>query len=636
MDPFIDESKNKKIDEKLRSPGMGANSRMFVKVPAMVLRGALAPPAFPLAGIHNVGGFRAWDKDGKRTVAAIPFVDMALEVLEEDPLEPGVEAELRTVAESPDSGAYAAHLKYLKKIGVLAMYGVHDPKTGAVTTKDGVEMPRPVIARYTAVYKDKKGARAIFNCRYLNPKCTKKSVPFSLLGSRALVEALRRLEWRRLDLRIVHCDVLNCYYQYSSGLKGRRCMCVKVGNLIYMCLVMMMGWWKSCGIAQGLVWGTILMRMEGEPSLGIPEEVYNMKEAPGFIELEGGGLIVLVYDSVLLIAPRELAHQWRARLERNFDLANVKLKYLIEEPLGSTMAYTGIQLRTSEDGSFWSLEPTTVETWNMIVRQPLVNSPLTLFRLLGMLRFAAPILGWQEYRLGRLTKEQSRLGMVEKWNDPCVNEEIIRAACRMIQALVGGEESHPKSHYVKRKGDVLFVAVDATPFRWAMWPMKDGKVIKSECKEKDFVKEESIDVAEAYVVAKAIAYGQLKGAGILVVGNDNQPVGYGYLKGYARADAMDGEISDARYTEGRMALVMADIPSEENVSDIGTRPKVKYSPEDVKFRTERSWSRMQAALENWKKTARSYLKRVEGAALTSPFPGSVAPVAAVMDDQDSE
>ena len=145
-----------------------------------------------------------------------------------------------------------------------------------------------------------------------------------------------------------------------------------------------------------------------------------------------------MYDSVLLIAPKELAHQWHARLERNFELANVKLKYLSEEPLGSTMAYTGIQLRISEDGIFWSLEPTTVETWNMIARQPLVNSPLTLFRLLGMLRFAAPILGWQEYRLGRLTKEQSRLGMVEKWNDSCVNEEIIRAACRMIQALVGG------------------------------------------------------------------------------------------------------------------------------------------------------------------------------------------------------
>ena len=50
---------------------------------------------------------------------------------------------------------------------------------------------------------------------------------------------------------------------------------------------------------------------------------------------------MLVYDSVLLIAPKELAHQWHARLERNFELANVKLKYLIEEPLGLTMAYTG-------------------------------------------------------------------------------------------------------------------------------------------------------------------------------------------------------------------------------------------------------------------------------------------------------
>ena len=73
------------------------------------------------------------------------------------------------------------------------------------------------------------------------------------------------------------------------------------------------------------------------------------------------------------------------------------------------------------------------------------------------------------------------------------------------------------------------------------------------------------------------------------------------------------------------------------MSDIGTRPTVIYSPEDVKYRTKSSWSRMQAALANWKTTARSYLKRMETATPRSPFPDSpVAPVAAVMDDQDSE
>ena len=271
----------------------------------------------------------------------------------------------------------------------------------------------------------------------------------------------------------------------------------------------------------------------------------------------------------------------------------------------------------------------------MIVRQPLVNSPLTLFRLLGMLRFAAPIVGWQEYRLGRLTKEQSRLGKVEKWNDPCVSETTIRVACRTIESLVGDEESHPKSHYVKRKGDVLFVSVDATPFRWAMWPMKDGKVIKDRCEEADFDPAVSIDVAEAHVAAKAIAYAQRRRAGVVVVGNDNQGVAYGFVKGYA-ADAMDEEISEAGYTEGSMALVMADVPSEENASDIGTRPYLTYTPEDVKYRTESSWSRMQAAHRHWKTTARSYLKRTEPAPPGSPFPDILTPVATVMDDQDSE
>ena len=40
------------------------------------------------------------------------------------------------------------------------------------------------------------------------------------------------------------------------------------------------------------------------------------------------------------------------------------------------------------------------------------------------------------------------------------------------------------------------VSVDATPFRWAMWPMKNGKVIKDKCKDADFWIEFSIEVTE--------------------------------------------------------------------------------------------------------------------------------------------
>ena len=60
----------------------------------------------------------------------------------------------------------------------------------------------------------------------------------------------------------------------------------------------------------------------------------------------------------------------------------------------------------------------------------------------GILRFAALIVGWQECRLGRLTKEQSRLGLVSKWNDSCVSESTVRAAGRLIESLVRGDESH--------------------------------------------------------------------------------------------------------------------------------------------------------------------------------------------------
>jgi len=72
-----------------------------------------------------------------------------------------------------------------------------------------------------------------------------------------------------------------------------------------------------------------LRRNEGEDKLGVPDSVYDMEEAPGFIELEDGGFIVLVYDSVLIATTDP--EGWKERVERNSgkeEGVNLVLKYL--------------------------------------------------------------------------------------------------------------------------------------------------------------------------------------------------------------------------------------------------------------------------------------------------------------------
>jgi len=139
-------------------------------------------------------------------------------------------------------------------------------------------------------------------------------VEFSLLSGAGLIELLRQRQANK-DLRFVHLDYANAYYQYPIGEGlGDHC-CVRVGGKLYRSKVASMGFRKHCGNSQALVWGCLLRRDPDEDTLGVPGSVFDMKEAPGYIELEDGGFIVLVYDSVLIATTNPRA--WKERVERN-------------------------------------------------------------------------------------------------------------------------------------------------------------------------------------------------------------------------------------------------------------------------------------------------------------------------------
>ena len=187
----------------------------------------------------------------------------------------------------------------------------------------------------------------------------------------------------------------------------------------------------------------------------------------------------------------------------------------------------------------------------------MLNTPRTLYRLLGMLRFASSILCWPRRQLGRWTRYQSGVAKDDiQWDVESNDPEFLRVLedMKLMILSIKNEFVHPKSHIpVKRsKDDVLFVAVDATETHWAMWPMADGEVVKKLCREDTFRDGENtvrvpIDYGEAYTFEQGVLHLQKTRATVWNIANDNNKgVGRTFVSGFSCADIVDEVIKGVR------------------------------------------------------------------------------------------
>jgi len=511
----------------------------------------LAAPSVPLAPLEGVGTMRC---DGHGLMQA-PFVLRALELLRENPVEGVVVT--RPFMETPDSRRYIKHLEYLqgKEHRVLAVLGYYVAEVGKVRTEDGRLMSLPPIGRYSAVYKTKSDARAIFNFQFLNSIGCTIGIKAHIAGGGRFIDRLRAHEPATGRWVILHADVKNAYYGIPAGDKLSQASCVRVGNKILRAMVLCMGWAHSCGICQALTWGVIGARSKKQVDLGFPQEWG--PEMPAVVELDGGGWIVVVIDSIFMMLPEREAteHQaaewrrlqedpatckhptyaevWLQRLRTNFSTVRWSLKYATLEQETATVAFGGVRLVAQRGKLQWGLEEETLLAWKAIAKEDLLNSPRSFFRLVGFLRFAGAILGWPKYVLGRLTKIQSEMGQISNWDDESVADANIRMACEMILSIEEGLLQDRFSHLAKRKaGNPFFAAVDATQKMWAVFKMSEGRYV--DVRYGEFGSTTPIDEGESFAMMQGILWALEEDAAAAYMGNDNQIVGYDYEAGYAR------------------------------------------------------------------------------------------------------
>ena len=563
----------------------------------VMVRGMRVNDDIPLTALVNVGGMRLFPnedpkKDRVKWIGRTPAGRLALKCLDGSPFDGEVcgEPPTRPWKKCPDSSYHRRHVAYLQGVQVV----VPEDESWCRADVTGV-------ARYSAVLKDIEplGARSIFDLRWTNEHAFPVETKFTLLGVGAFVDVLRSLgDISAKGWGILHGDVKNCYHQMPIGLGLSLACCLRLGNAALRPTVVPMGFGKACFSAQALMW-EVLLHEGPEGDLGVPAEFKNMTTVPGHIMLRGGGVIVLVYDSILIIAPRNIIEAFQERIQRNTVEINVVMKYLKVEGSTADFVFCGLRLIQDRNGLYWTLPEAKVAEWKLLVGTTIKCTPCSIFALAGMLRFAAPILGWEQQRLGRVSKLQSSLGKVSDWDMPCEGNaprDGLIEMQKMIMAFPGdaSQKQHWKSHIPKRgRREPMFCAVDATLTHWSVCIMENAAVWRNDAGV--FEKVERIGVQESRVLAMAVAEAEKEGATHIVVASDNTEAGRGFSKGYG-VDDIDGIIFGA--LKRGVVVIVADIGTDFNIADVKTRPSKEFAPKEVVMRTKTSWDCMRYA---WKR-----------------------------------
>ena len=596
----------------LLSGGMGCDPGML-RVDGLIVRGGRASKASNLGLLRNVGGM----VKESHLFSHTEYSAKALVLLDRDPLDINALAALPAdkLTRERDSAMWSKHLLVLERSQVLEW--CEKPKSFATS----------ICGKYTAVWKDvketeeKSVARAIFDLRRLNLVTTAVVVDFALLAAVNMVPLLMGIGPRGgARWRIVHADVSNMYYQLGVGKDlGSRCL-LRFGGRYMSAKVLPMGFKKSCGIAQGLSMGLILRVESGDRDLGIPSSAYLGGVAPGYIRLTNGGIIFLVYDSILIICPEDDARAWQRRLRRNFETrANLLFKYCEVADVEEVVPYCGLELRMTPKGLQWRVGDQSVATWKILRHVQLKRCPRTLFRIVGFSRFAAAIQGVPRHKLGAVSKIQSSLGLVQNWDETCLREEDIAVAWEFFDAMVEERYTsktkgwrHRRSHLPIRTRDTspstCIIAVDATPYRWAVNLLRGAHDVDIS-RHGDFDDLTPNADAESRSSKEGLLLALDESFGVIVLCNDHRSVGPSFWKGYSTKPVIQADIRGALDRVVEEKIIFVDVPTKENFADVDTRPDKKYSAEEINQRRRDTLRRANEALEVWKQTGKDYFSR---------------------------
>lgn len=576
-------------------PGFGV-SRSSV---GFVFKGDIAPPDYGLMSVANVGLLKLSFFER----LPYPFVALALRYLREPHTDlSSVEAKFRPVVSpagtivdfscTPDSRRYASLIRCMVKAGLLS-----------VCSK---EAPPFVVLPLFAVVKDvsMKLARPIENGRPLNCVAT---LPFSLLGTSGIVKALLARRWCKVSA--IDADFSNYYFQVPNPRPLEHG--VRVGEEFFAWKVLTMGWVRSCFIAQSLSFGFVL---QCSPH-SIPHDVIVMSSPPASVSV-ASALVVIVYDTILILDEDRFVDHWTAKLLHFGGAARLHFKYLNTRRAPSHFDWCGLTLAITLNGIQWMVASSALDPWLQFLSMGHVpTTARSLWRLLGFLEFAYSAVVRPTRVLGIARAAQASFANNVPWDvvDPTLSS-ILRDLCELIIAF-------PRLNAFVHRGcwkipsNVAVFAFDATPKKWCVTRVLDTSFL--DVLTGSFCPDVYIDVGEATGCERLLrAFGSM--FSLLVIIGDNIPVLRAFFRGFSRSREIHRLVCSSGIHKLDSTLLFVDIESDGNVADIGSRPDESFSREEVAYRLARTLLRANEALREWRQTGNTYFARF--AASDIPIP----------------
>lgn len=475
-----------------------------------------------------------------------------------------------------------------------------------------------MYANYFAVLKDVidglKFARAIFDARPFNEIC-KRPPKFDLCSMDRLLSILSNFGTKALYF--FSADLVNMYYQIPIAQHLAVFMALMCDQVTYIPTVMPMGWSWACFVAQALCWGIILRCLPRDEDLAIPDDIDTLEAAPGHVEMKDGTVILCIYDTILVIAAsQERAAQWGARIERNMARAGCELKYAKYERRAD---FAGIRISSTPDGTTWELLKDSQQQWLNWAKMTPQTPPTAqkLWKALGFLRSAAPVVGLEISKIGRLVHAQStfarQMQQMTKRDylaDRPGLAEPINAALDLISRIEFAPR-HPKSHLSGMKR-IFRAAVDATTRHECCCFFDDDRPkvpYVRKTKAKDILGGEANALAWAVKIWSRDPSRQE--GDVLVVVGDNQPVMRSFWRGWSTHDEIDEAIREVIDELDRFLVILADVESAGNYADIGSRPDEDFSDEEILLRRKKTIERAEQAVKHFRKTRSRVCMRYE-------------------------
>ena len=159
------------------------------------------------------------------------------------------------------------------------------------------------------------------------------------------------------------------------------------------------------------------------------------------------------------------------------------------------------------------------------------------------------------------------------------------------------------ARFKRARHSIAFVLVDATLELVSVVRLAgDGSII-SWPDAKDAPQNTTIDECEAYAMGWGLKFEDVEEMEIIVIGGDNTGASRAFWKGYSLSEPTQRHIVSVpqRHYRGAQIRIYVDIPTEENIGDVKTRPDLVWLAEEVERRRAASFRRLEIALGAWRK-----------------------------------